>query len=47
MEIVVSKVIAYLYQEVYSLFELLDLERRSYELILWGIFSLKVKKGTF
>ena len=47
MEIIVSKVITNLYQEVYSLLELLDLKRRSYQLILRGIFSLKVKKSTF
>lgn len=47
MEIVVSKIIANLYQEVYSLLELLDLEGGSYQFILWRIFSLEVKKGTF
>ena len=47
MEIIVSKVITNLYQEVYSLLELFDLKRRSYQLILRGIFSLEVKKSTF
>lgn len=47
MEVVVSKVIANLYQKVYSLFELLDLERRSDQFIFRRIFSLEVKKGTF
>lgn len=47
MEVVISKVVAYLDEKIYLLFELFDLERRSYEFILGCILSLKVQDGTF